>query len=250
MKKLFFIVPLFLFACSSEIKDEAIVDNQNSIIKDYQEASLSINNTLIDAFGLAKCSRASVQESTILDIILETPKNELDSLINSSKFKKTLSDRETKADKYVDIFFENFSIDDYTWLKNSLLYYLSTGGHNIDLLIRLTGDIENETLIRALVYSSAYSDRFACAEFWKDKEYKLSKSDGGGLYGGEYECRKILQMSLSLISLDSGTGIALDMALGAIPGVEELEALAAIAGGTDAVCKYLECVGHARGVWN
>lgn len=253
MKNLFFLFSLLLFACSSEIKDEAIVDNQNSIVKDYQDASLSINNSLTNAnnaFGLAKNSRTSAQESTILDVILEIPEKKLDSLINTPKFKDVLSNREARTDKYIDTFFEFFSINDYNWLKNSLIYYLSTGGHNTDLLIKLTKDIENETLIRALVYSSAYADRFACAEFWKDSEYKLSKSNEGGLYGGEYECRRILQMSLCLISLDGGTGVALDMALGAIPGVAELEALAAIAGGADAVCKYLECVGHARGAWN
>lgn len=173
MKTFFFLPILFLvvISCSSQLDEQELIfpKNQNNHINQIYENGSEIIMPLVsntfNELGFRAYSKSST-DYTILDVINLIPVTELSTIINSSKGQQVIAKREDYTDKTINIFFENFTTDDYLWFRQSVFEYLKEGGHNTDYISKLAKHHSNQ-LNKILTYACVYADILASKNFWK-----------------------------------------------------------------------------------
>lgn len=229
-----------LVSCEDSSTSAEFISN-NSALDSYCEVytrfSLDHGNMATRTIGIGEppylTRIASCSDAELNDIISQIPS---DSIKKWTKIQKTA----------MDTFFENFTAEDYAWLRSSTQMYLQSGGHN-KVTLQNIAQSTNSNLNICLGAVCALADLMAPMEFWRDNQITLD--DGRVIVSQstpESICVEKLRTDMILTATENGITDCLALLGLEIPGVEELELIAFMYGMVYEYFDYRLCLERAH----
>lgn len=237
---LFFLLPI-LGSCENVETIEIQNNNETgtSTTSIYLTVSDSLSNKLervIQSINISSLTRGNGDINfSVIGYISSLSTKELETMVCTTESKNLIEEYHQYIDISMDAFFQEYSTDDFIWLRNSMYEYIDNGAHDINMLKKITNNCTKGRVL-LLSYVCAYVDMLAERDFW------LCHTNTRSVGDREWECRKAYRDKIALLALGSGVGDLLAISGLVVPELAVLEEAALIIDAGGESLEYYACV--------